>query len=795
MDSLANLSPYSNISVNITDLTLRRCFEEYRDMRGSCWVDAEPAEMSVVSEMGEISCMVKNKVVLSFPHNNMYVGPPPCVADDAFELLVVVEGWVTKCLESKFPWCPPDCVRLVKQAGLKWGSAEQAKSLVLDTLDDVEASGMRPLAVSTIHAAMEVDRVPYRAVYRELYPYPRTTAPSAGLFGTDHNNSFLDFSPLEKAKEPDAVERAFLPHHLGYVCPAHTSHSYEAGKSRRTAKGVRVRYINKSTRDTVLAFLDALEEDSGTKEWRLYCAGQVCLVSEHQVNCILVTFRLRSIVADPGLGVYVYKKAKLLMVCISPGVLTRRCANSVWSDNCNAHMSDKTPLTIDPHIPHQGPNFKENVMSFHYSLIPFVEHNAPVRTSISSAQIVQAVTLPFCPATAAVSPVFVTRPVATTPMYARIMKYQRDMLDVGSYLPGETVSVLYLNHELNFEDSVMVSRRYADLGGFSTISLCRYLLPANDYVPPVGSKLCSKLCEWWKSKCQPGCKHTKGWLEKDRSMNVFNAPTGRVASHRFTKTGEQSIKVTSFEQFQTGNKVSTGHGQKGVATLVNYEDMPRCIMQDGTQATPDVVMGMSSITNRQTLGQLYETMSCLRGLRECTVPLVVHTDDVEPLDEVVGVYDGCTGEPYTTLKVATDSKSGEMRVSEVQTKATFGFVRMFNQSQMTRERHFTSHRRMSPNTLRTPVKRSKGGALNQGEMEVQAAVAAGLAQCAGELRKRGDEVVTLLCTQCQRLRLLHSCTAKTEFIEVTLPYDTVVLDCTNKIIYNVAFKYSTEPDT
>lgn len=79
-------------------------------------------------------------------------------------------------------------------------------------------------------------------------------------------------------------------------------------------------------------------------------------------------------------------------------------------------------------------------------------------------------------------------------------------------------------------------------------------------------------------------------------------------------------------------------------------------------------------------------------------------------------------------------------------------------------------------------------------MKVQAGVAAGLPRCVEELRKRGDEIVVHVCTTCRRLRLLHACTIASDFAEVTLPYDTVVLDCVNKIIHNTTFKYGIEPD-
>nr|POF11849.1 hypothetical protein CFP56_78079 [Quercus suber] len=220
--------------------------------------------------------------------------------------------------------------------------------------------------------------------------------------------------------------------------------------------------------------------------------------------------------------------------------------------------------------------------------------------------------------------------------------------------------------------------------------------------------------------------------------------------------------------------------------------MPVCYARDGTQMVPDVVMAVGSIVSRQTVGQIYESGAGLERLRDPNMSRVVQPDDVAPLGHEVHIMNGTTGEMYTTAVTASaDPKKEPVLKLAV---GTIGYVRMMNQSQMVRERHFTSHRSMHAGTLRTPTRRSKGGALREGEMEIQATVAAGLVNCAEELRKRGDEVVVLVCLECQRLRLLHSCTTKTEFAEVTLPYDMVVLDCVNKITYNCTFKYTLEPD-
>lgn len=69
-----------------------------------------------------------------------------------------------------------------------------------------------------------------------------------------------------------------------------------------------------------------------------------------------------------------------------------------------------------------------------------------------------------------------------------------------------------------------------------------------------------------------------------------------------------------------------------------------------------------------------------------------------------------------------------------------------------------------------------------------------LPTCNSELRKRGNDIVIEVCVECQRLRLLHMCTNTDEFVQVSIPYDLVILDCVNRIVHNTTFKYGLTPD-
>ena len=795
MDAFNDCAPYARLPSKDHTYTLRSLFERYRDAEGACWVDADPPEYSVTSDTGEITCLTRVKHPLGIPHSNSYIGPQPTAHENLATALQYAARWVAGAIDTGYLWCPPGTVRCRRTGSGTWGSSKQDLGAeASDIMDKVQGCGFNPLSVSTVHAALESDKAANEETFRDFYLFPRTTIPSTSLFGTSHNNSFIDMSPAEKDKEPDMLQRRFESDHVGFICACHTSHSYEAGRSRRVATDVLVRLLSYDTYASIEAMAHRESCDDDAKDWLLWCCGQYTNVSLSTVSELCIYHRLKSMSSDPCFGLYVRESLKVCVICVSPGVLTKLCTNHVWSDSVNAHASDKLKFSVRPIIARSGPDFARSCLSAHYSYIPFVEHNAAIRTSISSAQIIQAVCLPYCPATASVSPCYTFKPIVTTRTYKRIMIEQERQTDLASYMPGENVSILYHNLPLNYDDAVIVSNRYVQNGGFSTLSTCRYVLPASDYVPEPGKVVCSRLSRWWKSGCQEHCKHTLKYTEECRVTSPFHRPTGVIVSKKVLKTGDQSVKVQSYETFQAGNKISTAHGQKGVcASVESYEDMPVCRTRDGQKIVPDVVMAVASIVRRQTAGQIYESGAGIRRLKDPSMNMVVSPDEVAELGEDVDVMDGRTGEFYKTLLLDGRTKK-DAKVYAQQTVATLGFVRMFNQSQMTRERHFTSHRPMKSTTLRTPTKRSRGGAVREGEMEIQATVAAGLVNCAEELRKRGDEVVVLVCMGCQRLRLLHSCTVDVEFAEVTLPYDTVVLDCINKITYNTTFKYTLEPD-
>ncbi|KIW35722.1 uncharacterized protein PV06_11937, partial [Exophiala oligosperma] len=354
----------------------------------------------------------------------------------------------------------------------------------------------------------------------------------------------------------------------------------------------------------------------------------------------------------------------------------------------------------------------------------------------------------------------------------------------------ENVTVMYLNVEYNYEDPILVSKRYVDNGGFSTYSLVPYTLPQSEYIPPVGSIMCGKLSLWWKSPCQRYCSHDPEKLSTKRMYAVGYKPSGIVHSITHLKNGDVSVKVKSFQVLQDGDKLSTYHGQKGVAVITPYESMPVAYSEKHGNIIPDVVVAMSSIVTRQTNGQLYESALALsllhRGSSRCHV---VKPGEVVDIDDEFNVINPISGRHYTTLVY---DNSGEMK--RVVARVSIGVVRMFNQTQMSRERHHVSHAKVSKYTLRTPEGRSRGGGVAWGEMEAQISSAAGYQHTNEEIESRGDRDVATRCLKCQRLGLLCPCTTEAYHVLVTGPYDLVTVDVLTAIIYNASFQYELAPE-
>jgi hypothetical protein len=645
-----------------------------------------------------------------------------------------------------------------------------------------------PMSAHTTHAYLETQNVNLHTPMVDIYMLPRNATPSTGLLGTLHNNQLIDMAPNELPSEPSKRDRSFFDEYAGFICASHTSHSTDAGRVRRVTCGISIRLISNQMLESISAMSDVITISNESDSWTIYCMGHVVHVTEDTITKLSEQHAYDRRNNNTSYSLYISISNKLCVLCISPGNLIKRTTNNIFSDNIEYYKSDKFNKSFVPFIDTVGKDSTRSMFSAYYTLIPYIKSDRAPRPSISSAQTTQAVCLPWCPATATVSPCYTFTPLVYTELYSLVLRDIEDAYtetSLGNYLIGENISVLYLNLPDTYEDAIIVSQKYVDNGGFNTMSLCKYLISTSDAVPEVNQKMCSVVFIWWKGACEKGCLHT---LEYTKSTSKFyrvgRIHTGVVTAVNFTDSGDYSITIRSFQQLQTGDKLTTGHGQKGVVKITDYIDMPIAHMDDGQTYIPDIVVAMSSIICRQTNGQLYETQHGLDVLKNNAFRIVGDNDTLDNFEEVY-VTDGMTGKYFTTI---------DANENIIPTRASFGYVRVNNQTQMTREKHHTSSKSVGKHTAKTPVRRSRGGGVTLGEMEIQAALSSGLRNIVTELVNRGDIVSIPVCIVCKRLQVLCTCDVNTNTVDVNMPYETIVVDCTNAVVYGGSFEYDVAPN-
>ena len=808
--------PVSQTAVGAVSLashmTLRNACIDYRNARGASWVACELPEASAATSPSQIPCINKFNNIIGHMYQDEIICYKIRKANSLVALSLEIQDLTEPAFLSGRLWNLPGTVKYSKK-GPNAGAWMEGANYVLEedskVLSLLSKSHGMPLSANITHAAMEANHFRDSVGYKDIYLYPHNAAISVGLIGQLHDNQCIDMSPNEMEKNPNLDARAYIDEFIGYICAGHTSHSGEAGRVRRVACDVSIRLLTRSNVEKFVSVCSSIEQDNGD-HWILFCMGVYCYISNNELLVLCRRHRLLSLAGVTPFSIHIDSTNMTVVISISSGPLIKLTSNGYWADNVETYKSDKLSTSIKPIIALKGKDQLRACFSAFFVLFPYISSNRPPRPQFASVQTPQAICLPWCPGDAAVSPCYSFDPIVTTSVYNVVMDEMKEHdVSIASYLPGENPMCLYLNMEYNYEDAIIVSKRYIDNGGFSTSSLCSYNLPQTEYIPEVGSTLCGVLSPWWKSPCQRYCTHDPEKLKR-RTGVVSNSvpireyhpsggntyctgygPTGVVHSITRLNTGDVNIRIRSHQQLQPGDKLSMPHGQKGVAIIVPYEEMPIAIHPTHGKIIPDIIMAMSSVVTRQTNGALYEAARSLSAISQYeTLPIVTESGDRCSVEDEFKVISGATGKPFYTL-IYDDTGT----IRRVTTRATAGFVRIFNQTQMSRERHQVSHVSPGKYSLRTPDGRRRGGGVAWGEMEVQASSAAGLQCCDEEITERGDKSVEPYCLKCQRRGLLCTCTTQEHHVLCKNPYDLLVLDVVSAIVYNGSFQYILTPET
>lgn len=769
-------------------LTLRLLCENYRDAGGKGWVgNGTVPELDGSIEEGQMCRLRGFNNVVGYPYDGLMMAWGMQEYDNVKDMISALAPAVATASGIGMLWCPPGLCTY-RRVEDQWVCNDALLTVEQsEILTDIQDSIEPPLSAYSCHAFYEAQRIQDSSPLREVFTYGSQVTPVAGVLGTLHNNTAIDVHVDEDPEVPSIEARTFKDYFKGILCAGHTAHSQDAGIARRVTMGCNVGIMK--DRCTLILYqvfcacLEAKPDDH--RDWWVFCMGAMCRITEAQAESIWRGHVRYSKDANNKISMYYIWWRRILVIGISSGIIRKEMANGRWMDSTEVHGNARPNWESKPVLDETGSGQLDCCFSPYFSLIPYIRSDRPPRPLMASVQTQQAVCTPWSPGTAAVSPCYVGRPLVRTPLVNDIIsEVGQGPESIADEVPGFMVCMAWANLPPNYEDAMVVSRRFVDMGGFSSTAICAYLLPLGEYVPPSGFTLCSRICRWWKSSCPKYCKHQKP-RDGDKPKRVFSTdrePTGVVMSSHITPSGEISVRVLSYAQLQTGDKLSTGHGQKGVTNIIEHEDMPFGVTDEGEVIHFDVIMAISSVVNRQTNGQIYEGVAGLQAIRQGK--FTISSDEKPCIDEEVTLFDGCTGARGTTILAG-----GKHIVS----RATWGFTNVFSQTQMVRERHHASHFVPGEMSVVATKGRSRGGPIRLGEMEHQGLVSIGLVSCAKELMARSNMVSCAVCVQCRRLSILCQCTGNPSEVHVTMPYGTLVFDVTCAATEGCSLEYDIVP--
>lgn len=251
---------------------------------------------------------------------------------------------------------------------------------------------------------------------------PSQSTVVTGILGGLHNNTSLEMGFYEKEGTKDSVKRTYDPEWIGYICAGHTSHSSDAGKSRRVTSYTRIRVISPAILDETASL-----EVSDVGDWTIYCMGITCNTDEDGVWEIVHSLNLQSrryYIDQFGTkgkrrnlcpATYmIYEEYKIIYISISSGTILRSLPSESMIDSCMMKHQQANSFISHTKLPDHGAECIPYKYSPFFMLAPFTEHDRPPRSLFASGQTTQGIFFPWSPATARVSPLHASKPIVAT---------------------------------------------------------------------------------------------------------------------------------------------------------------------------------------------------------------------------------------------------------------------------------------------------------------------------------------------------------------------------------------------
>lgn len=727
-------------------MTLRNARQLYCTLRGIPIPNGKPPELRTLGKGDEMYPMTRPRLTPEVAHR-----------DDMTESVVLYTGEIRSAsLElmrdevrrlshrALRPWV---MLPLVKYTRLpkSWSSGvELVRGEAGEILDVFVSSNKVPISIYTHDACIEASVDP-SSLYASIYRQMKTLEVYNGLFGVMHMNQVVNMNVEDNPLTPSIPMRKPLPEHKYFLCAGYTPHSAEAGQVRRVAHGVEVRM---TSGHNVSLLLELVDVKSGGDYATIWLHGLYMNVSKEYVKRLIN--RVKSGTYGP-LTFHAYRSRSRLIIRVSimSGVLIRRLGR-MYVDNVMANdptTSSLFGIQVEPKV--------ENLFSTYFMFVPFLRYDRPPRTLISSVQAVQAICYPRVIRSYSYWPKTTLVPLVTT-------RFVRDTLGVSEdlhYIPGHNALMCLANFNDNYEDCMMVSSASVKNGMLSYREVCTMSLGERVDIKPK-DKITMKDHEWW------------------------TVPTSAtVISTSFNIQGETVVTLERESQLMDGDKLSTQHGQKGIVKIIDSEHMPVGIKDDGEEVHFDIIMSVSSVVSRVTVGQILELSA---GLEAHTSGRTVCSEDYIERNDGPKV----TARP---VRLKLPGRDGFIRRlssdGEADVRADWGYARVWLLSHLTADKHHFTRRRSGAKTKQAPGGRTGGGSVKLGEMEIHAMASVGLTRTLQEFTLRRDMMTCRVCCGCNRITYLCDCPGDAPARSMLIPYATVCLDMVHAITESRSFNY------
>lgn len=693
-------------------------------------------------------------------------------------------------------------------------------SKISSAIDLVSISFPEPLSFHSQHAWYEAaDRKDIMKSVN-IYKQPQETSAVPGLLGTFHNNQVIDLAQEDDKDNIDIEARNKDSGYLGFVCGVHTAHSTEAGRVKRLAEGTFIRILNKDMMESLYKVCELAEKhNSGPKQWLLWCMGyMVKITTKALCNIRNLLIALSSTEANFA-TIHVNEKYHVAIISISSGVVLKRDINGLLSTTISEYLNSWPDGKHSIQFPaHDSQDALKFYFSTYARLVPYIGADKAPRPLIASVQSIQAVSTPYGAGTSSVQPTQVTMPLVTTPLADELMPKIKekntwygavgkpdilsDNFGLADTLPGMNLMIGIANFNDTNEDSIMISDGSVARGLYSYLAYSAHSISSSEDIPEVGKYAHIVRNRWWKTwdrrqKTEPKAVKVGTTKEKRVPLLAGGDGRGKIVSKAETQTGDISVRVLRYSNVVSGDKLASLHGQKGTVKLIKEKDMPYGFTEGcGKDAQPeiikfDIIISVSSLVNRITMGQYYEMISGAIAAKEGRT-IVVDFNEVHSQHKETVLYDGPSGMMIPRqhkIKKRGEWITGDEHEGDLPVLASWGISRISQMTQQSFDKQHYTHNSAGGYTISTKQGRTAGGGVKFGEMETQACAGSGLRESRYELKLKGDCIDTPICVQCKALAAQCRCNTDKHFSMCSIPHSAVVFALTTLVTHGVIMKF------